>query len=138
MKHRVLSFPKIIKFNNVMCLNLIVELDVLCLALCASLVKTTIIYSTLLYFKFFFLIYFKNYKKWVYGINSKEHPSNMKFNIRVKAYAVLVLACECIPLSHPISPIYVCVCVSQKKKKKKTYVLKTLKTCNLTMRFWIY
>ena len=134
MKHRVLSFPKIIKFNNVMRLNLIVELDVLCLTLCASLVKTTIIYSTLL--SFFFLIYFKNYKKWVYGINSKEHPSNMKFNIRVKAHAVLVLACECILLSHPLSPICVCVCFS--KKKKKTYVLKTLKTCNLTMRFWIY
>ena len=46
----------------------------------------------------------------------------MKFNIRVKAYAVLVLACECIPLSHPISPIYVCVCVSKKKKKKNIRV----------------
>ena len=28
----------------------------------------------------------------------------------------LNLTCECIPLSHPPSPIYVCVCVSQIKK----------------------
>ena len=33
-------------------------------------------------------------------------------------HTVLVLACECIPLSHPSSPIYVCVCVCLTNKKR--------------------
>ena len=28
----------------------------------------------------------------------------------------MVLACECIPLSHPSSPIYMCVCLTNKKR----------------------
>ena len=36
-------------------------------------------------------------------------------------HAVLVLVYECIPLSHPPSPIHMSACVCLLKKKKKRY-----------------
>ena len=73
-----------------------------------------------------------------------SHPTSISCDIEKgfitysATLTVLVLACECIPLSHPPSLIYVCVCFSNLKKKKKLYTCKKQKNSWLILSFSLW